>query len=333
MSALTFSLPAGGEADRTPEERGLARDEVRLLVAAPDRLQHRRFRDLPELLTPGDLVVVNTSTTLAAALDGALEDGLRLPVHVSTVCDDGDWVVELRRPDGPLLEDAGATVRLPDGLVLRLHDRTGRLRRATPSRVVDVPTWLARHGRPVAYRYLRRAAPLQAYQTVFATTPGSAVMASAGRPFTAGLVTRLVRRGVAVAPVVLHAGLSSPEAHEPPQAERFAVPAATAGLVNATRGHGRVVAVGTTVTRALESAADPDGTVRACAGWTGLVLGPERPARVVDGLVTGLHAPEASHLRLLEAVAGPDLVRAAYDAAVQERYLWHEFGDSSVFLP
>jgi S-adenosylmethionine:tRNA ribosyltransferase-isomerase len=94
-----------------------------------------------------------------------------------------------------------------------------------------------------------------------------------------------------------------------------------------------VIAVGTTVTRALESAAGPDGEVRAASGWTGLVLGPGRPARVVSGLITGLHEPEASHLLLLEAVAGPDLVRAAYDEAVAAGYLWHEFGDAMLFLP
>jgi S-adenosylmethionine:tRNA ribosyltransferase-isomerase len=159
-------------------------------------------------------------------------------------------------------------------------------------------------------------------------------MASAGRPFTAPLLVGLMARGVTVAPVVLHAGVSSPERAEPPLPERFAVPPDTARLARSARAAGRrVVAVGTTVTRALESAAGPDGVVRAASGWTGLVLGPERPARVVTGLVTGLHEPEASHLLLLEAVAGPDLVRAAYDEAVAERYLWHEFGDSMLFLP
>jgi S-adenosylmethionine:tRNA ribosyltransferase-isomerase len=137
-----------------------------------------------------------------------------------------------------------------------------------------------------------------------------------------------------VLPLVLHTGVSSPEVHEPPSPERFAVPEVTARLVTATRrAGGRVVAVGTTVTRALETATGDDGRTRAAEGWTDLVLGPDRPARAVTGLVTGLHAPEASHLLLLEAVAGVDLVRRAYDAAVAERYLWHEFGDSMLFLP
>ncbi len=154
------------------------------------------------------------------------------------------------------------------------------------------------------------------------------------RPFTPELVVELVTRSVALAPVLLHASVSSPDEHEPPLPERFCVPAATARLVNSTRAAGRrVVAVGTTVTRALESAGAPDGTVAAASGWTDLVLGPDRPARVVTGLVSGLHAPQASHLLLLQAVAGHDLVAAAYGAAVEQGYLWHEFGDSSVFLP
>jgi S-adenosylmethionine:tRNA ribosyltransferase-isomerase len=169
---------------------------------------------------------------------------------------------------------------------------------------------------------------------VYADQPGSAEMPSAGRPFTAELLVRLMARGVTVAPILLHCGVSSPELHEPPSPERFLVPADTARLVRSASTAGRrVVAVGTTVVRALESAVGDDGRVRASRGWTELVLSPQHPARVVTGLVTGLHAPQASHLLLLEAVAGVDLVRSAYDAAVRERYLWHEFGDSMLFLP
>ena len=162
--------------------------------------------------------------------------------------------------------------------------------------------------------------------------PGSAEMPSAGRPFTAPLLVRLMTRGIVVAPIVLHAAVSSPELHEPPLPERFVVSATTARLVDDTRAAGRrVVAVGTTAVRALESAGDDLGNVHAVAGWTGLVLGPDRPARVVDGLITGLHPPEASHLLLLEAVAGEERVGAAYAAAVDGGYLWHEFGDSMLF--
>jgi len=142
-----------------------------------------------------------------------------------------------------------------------------------------------------------------------------------------------VAGGVVIAPVSLDAGVSSLEAGEPPVAERYLVPPATARLVNLTkRSGGRVIAVGTTVTRALETVADDEGRVNAGAGWTDLVLDPGRPARVVDGLVTGWHAPGASHLLLLEAVAGAELVAAAYREALRMGYLWHEFGDSALLL-
>jgi S-adenosylmethionine:tRNA ribosyltransferase-isomerase len=337
---LTFTLPADAEATAPPEHAGLARDEVRLLRAGPGDLQHARFRDLPDLLTPGDLVVVNTSGTLPARLPAARADGRTTPLHVSTDLDDGTWVVEVRRPDnaGPDRGvEPGTVLDLPGDVRLTLLDGyrgTGRLWRARPEPATERTGYLLRHGTPIRYGYLHGTFPLADYQTVYATEPGSAEMPSAGRPFTERLITRLVARGIAVAPLLLHCGVSSPEAHEPPYPERFSVPEPTARLVRSARTAGRrVVAVGTTVTRALETAAGDDGEVRGAEGWTDLVLGPDHPVRVVTGLVTGLHAPEASHLRLLEAVAGPDLVQSAYRAALDAHYLWHEFGDSMLFLP
>jgi S-adenosylmethionine:tRNA ribosyltransferase-isomerase len=288
-------------------------------------------------------VVVNTSGTLPARLDARRADGVVVPLHWSTESDDGSWVVELRRPDntGPDLRvEPGTVLELPGGVALTLLDgypdpaRASRLWRARPTPSVDAATYLMRHGRPIAYGYLRGSFPLADYQNVYATDAGSAEMASAGRPFTDRLLVRMMARGIAVVPLVLHTGVSSPELHEPPSSERFAVPDRTVRLVNATRRAGsRVVAVGTTVTRALETVTGEDGVTRAGEGWTDLVLGPDRPARAVTGLITGLHAPEASHLRLLEAVAGPALVARAYQAAVDQHYLWHEFGDSMLFLP
>lgn len=115
--------------------------------------------------------------------------------------------------------------------------------------------------------------------------------------------------------------------------ERYDVPEHTARLVNWVKANrGRVIAVGTTAVRAIESAVRPDGSVSAAHGWTDLVLGPDHPVRVVDGLVTGMHAPEASHLLLLESVVGGSTVQRAYDAALDEHYLWHEFGDSCLLL-
>ena len=330
-------------ASAPPEARGLARDEVRLLVAAPAGIDHARFRDLPRFLAAGDLVVVNTSGTLAAAVDGRRRQGL-VTVHLSTALPDGTWAVELRpgrRADGPLRDvEPGDTVDLPGG---RLHvmapypDPEAAGSRLWQARVVvpgPVTAYLERHGRPIAYSYVPGDWPLAIYQTVFGREPGSAEMPSAGRPFTDAMVTELVTSGIVVAPITLHTGVSSLEPGDPPLPEPYRVPPGTARLVEQTRHHGgRVVAVGTTVTRALETVAGPDGQVKAAEGWTELVLGPHRPARVVDGLVTGWHEPGASHLSLLEAVAGADLVASAYDEARAAGYLWHELGDSALLLP
>jgi S-adenosylmethionine:tRNA ribosyltransferase-isomerase len=339
----TFTLPADGEAGAPPEDRGLLRDEVRLMAVRPDGLDHRRFRDLPELLEPGDLVVVNTSATLPARVEARGADDRIVPLHVSTELDDGSWVVEVRRPrnDGPDLGiEPGTVLLLPGDVWLHLQEPYprpapgSRLWRARTDPRVPAAVYLPVHGRPIGYGHLSREVRLPELQNVYADEPGSAEMASAGRPFSGRVFTRLAARGIPVVPLTLHTGVSSPELHEPPYPERFRVPEVTARLVTSTRDAGRrVVAVGTTVTRALETATDDGGVVRPTAGWTDLVLGPDRPARTVTGLVTGLHVPEASHLLLLEAVAGEDLVARAYAAAAEQGYLWHEFGDSMLFLP
>ena len=344
-SVLNEAAGAPRSATEPPEARGLARDEVRLLVAEPGRVRHHRFRDLPDLLAPGDVLVLNVSGTLPAAVAGRRANGDEVLVHFSGPVRDvpAAWVVELRRPDrsGPVLDgvreetvtlDGGARVRLRrpvthvgDGV--RLWDADVR----TPGSPIE---WLTGVGRPIRYGYVPDTWPLDAYQTVFAQQPGSAEMPSAARPFTHELLTRLVVLGVVIAPVVLHTGVSSLEAGEPPLPERFEVPPATADRISdARRRGGRIVGVGTTAVRAVESVADRQGRLTPGSGWTDLVLGTGRPARVVDGLVTGWHQDGASHLDLLRAVAGEALVEAAYAAAHREDYAWHEFGDSCLLLP
>lgn len=354
-ASTRFELPDDLTATEPPEQRGLARDGVRLLVAEavpgaaepPEvHLTHTRFRELGSHLRPGDLIVVNASQTIAAALDAVLDGDRPVVLHVATPLADGSWVLELRTaPEGarPILDARpGAEIDLAGGVRARLlapypaqaASPTGRGNRLWRAELTgDLLGHLRRHGRPISYGYLRGRWPLAEYQTVFGRYPGSAEMPSAGRPFSTGLVTELVSRGIGFAAITLHTGVSSQEAGEPPQPERFEVPDGTARLVNATRrGGGRVIAVGTTVTRALESAADPDGWLSPARGWTELVIGPDHPARAVTGLITGLHNPDASHLLLVESVAGPRLAQRAYDAAIQARYLWHEFGDSCLLL-
>ncbi|GAA3714435.1 S-adenosylmethionine:tRNA ribosyltransferase-isomerase [Microlunatus aurantiacus] len=350
MSVLTespstvFRPPPDAFAPAPAEARGSERDDVRLLVASPDGIVHARFRALADHLRPGDVVVVNNSATVAGELDAVGPCGAAV-LHLSTPLSDGTWVVEVRTaPDaarsvldaaaGDAFTAGGATLTLREPYPRPGSSPSGRGNRLWRVGVAgDLPSVLARTGRPIAYGYLDRRYPLVAYQSVFSTVPGSAEMPSAGRPFTRTLVTALVSRGIAVAPITLHTGLSSQEAGEAPQPEWFSVSEATARLVNAVRaGGGRVVAVGTTVTRALESAVAGD-RLEARTGWTERVVSPADPPRVVSGLVTGWHDPQTSHLLLVEAVAGAALTQAAYDAAVAESYLWHEFGDSALLLP
>ncbi len=331
---MNFTLPPRLEAHEPPEARGLGRDEVRLLVGRPGGpIGHHRFAELPDLLEPGDVLVVNTSPTLPAAIDVI---GHEFALHFSTELDDGTWIVEPRRP-GPGVEP-GDVFELKGGARVLLRSRySERLWIASVDGAESVQAYLRDHGRPIRYSYVDHDWPIDYYQTVFATATatggGSAEMPSAGRPFTEALVTRLASRGIVIAPITLHTGVASPEAGEKPYPERFSVPATTARLVNeAHRAGRRVIAVGTTVVRALESAAAPDGTVTARAGWTDLVVTPERGVSTVDGLLTGFHEPRATHLLMLEAIAGAALLEACYRVAISSGYLWHEFGDLNLLL-
>lgn len=345
--STTFVAPAFAPAPA--EARGVRRGSTRLLVAGRAGVTHASFADLADHLPAGDLVVVNDSATVAGQADARSTRHGAVVVHAAAPLDDGTWVVEVRTaPDaaravldaqpGDRLTLRGATLDLLEAYPRDGSSPTRQGNRLWRARATgDLGRTMARHGRPISYGYLDRGYPLDAYQTIFGTRPGSAEMPSAARPFTPELVTRLVSRGIGVVPVTLHTGVSSQEAGEAPQPERFEVTDATARVVNAARaGGGRVVAVGTTVTRALESAvvgADGGARVVARSGWTERVVTPLQPPLVVDGLVTGWHDPAASHLLLVEAVAGRRLAQAAYDAAVTGGYLWHEFGDAGLFLP
>ncbi len=335
-----FTLPAELEAHDPPEARGLPRDGVRMLVSrtASGEVSHHRFGDLPGLLLPGDLLVVNTTATLPAQVRARGRDGLA--VHFSGPRPDGAWLVELRQVKDKISRpneegSPGQRIVLPGGAILTLEGRaTARLWRARLS--VAVVPYLLQYGIPIRYSYVPREWPLAAYQTVFARQPGSAEMPSASRPFTPSVVTRLVAGGVLIAPLTLHCGVSSLEADEDPYPEPFDVPPATADLVNHVRtGGGRVIAAGTTVVRALETAAldRPGGRVAASSGWTSHVVTPQTGVRAVDGLLTGLHEPRSSHLRMLAAFAGPELLTRCYQVAIDAGYLWHEFGDVHLLLP
>ncbi|WP_205323687.1 S-adenosylmethionine:tRNA ribosyltransferase-isomerase [Glycomyces sp. YM15] len=325
-SPFEFALDAALEAVQPAEIRGTGRSDVRLLVSdkATGAIRHHRFEDLPVLVRPGDLLVVNNSATLPAAVPA--RRGLR--VHFSSTRPDGSWLVELRDRDRPFPgEVPGGIVDLPGKVPLRLERRFGKRLWVTRPPVESVPEYLARHGRPIRYSYVDRDWPIGAYQTAFATVPGSAEMPSAARPFTPEMVTRLVSAGVGIAPVTLHTGVASLESDEDPYPEWMEVGEYAARMVNAVKeSGGRVIAVGTTVVRALESTV-VGGKVVAASGHTERIISPEHPVQVVDGLLTGFHEPRSTHLSMLEAIVDTELLRESYSAAIEARYLWHEFGD------
>ncbi|MDQ1479911.1 MAG: S-adenosylmethionine:tRNA ribosyltransferase-isomerase [Actinomycetota bacterium] len=341
-SALAIPLDPSLEAHEPPEVWGRGRDNVRLLVSNGDtHVEHATFRDLPRMLRAGDALVVNTSATIPASIDATLPTGRALRIHFSTELPGGLWLVEAREPVGAttvasFADFSGADIDLEGGGHLHLFERfTGsqRLWLASPHLASSVLDHLAGFGEPIRYKHAPGNWPLSAYQQIFGVEPGSAEMPSASRPFTAEIVVDLVRRGVTIVPILLHTGVSSLEAHEMPYPERYRVADATAAHVNAVHAAGgRVIAAGTTVVRALETVTDARGIVHPGAGWTELVVTPERGVRAVDGLLTGWHEPQASHLLMLEAVAGRCPLQRAYAAALASGYHWHEFGDSHLLL-
>ncbi len=363
-----FSLPPELEASEPPEARGLRRDQVRLMVSnyTNDKVRHTNFYDLTKFLDKGDVLVINTSRTRNAALPAFRPDGTRLELHLSThIVEDSEtfpplssdtvhnlWTIELRSldPQGKSSHFEGAEqgeiLSLPGAATVRLHgpyisdcDPNVRL----PSQTLwlaslklplEVDDYLAQFGFPIRYNYVKDKWPLDYYQTVYATESGSAEMPSAGRPFTSELLMRLKTKGIQVAPLLLHTGVSNVETHEPPYKEFYKVSDDTARLVNAAHASGRrVIAVGTTVVRALETVTDGFGKVHAGEGWTCKVVGNQNKLRSVNALLTGYHEPQASHLAILQALAGLPHIQLAYNEALQHGYLWHEFGDLHLMLP
>lgn len=350
---LTFTLPPELEAPAPAEARGLTRDGVRLMVShyGDNRIEHTRFYELTRFLQAGDVLVINTSGTLNAALPATRANGTAMKLHLSTRLPGDLWTVEVRQIEGETTKpfcDAAAneTYSLPNGATITLHTPYNGSKRlwiaslnlgelgGTPGNSEELVAYLNRYGSPIRYYYVAESWPIDYYQTVYANEPGSAEMPSAGRAFTAELITQLVAKGVQIAPLILHTGVASLEEHEKPYEEYYRVSGETARLVNAARSASRrIIAVGTTVVRALETVTDENGYTYGGTGYTNLLITPERGVRAVNGLLTGLHEPCATHLMMLEAICGREHLHHTYAAALQERYLWHEFGDLHLILP
>src|SRR3989449_2131065 len=294
QAVIDFELPSELEAHEPPEARGLTRDAVRLLVSylSTDRIVHARFTDLPSFLRRDDLLVVNISATLPAALAARRGDGTEVMMHVSTRLPAGLVVVELRKVD----VSAGEVFALPGGgsaVALVPYPGSGRLGVGRLDLPEPMLSYLERWGRPIAYPYVRGGWPIEMYQNVYASVPGSAEMPSAGRPFTPQIIDQLTLDGVRLASVILHAGVASLERDEPPYEEYFEVPHETAVAVQrAKETGGRVVAVGTTVGRALESSFDPARRPVPPPGWADPIITPQRGRKAVDCLLTRFPEPK-----------------------------------------
>ena len=341
LAPIDFELPTENVATEPAELRGKSRADVRLMVVRKRQgtITNSLFPGLGHHLEPGDVLVVNTSATLPAAVPATEPRGML--VHFASPLRAGLWSVELRRATGdggsaPLREIGRPVIALPDGVTVDLlahHQDSIRLWAAAIDGTDDVVKYLDEYGAPIRY-VAGDPVPLAAYQTIFAGEPGSAEMPSAGRPFTDRMVTELIGMGITIVPIVLHSGVSSYEIGETPSDERYVVPEHTATVVNALRSAGgRVIAVGTTVVRALETVVDRRGFLHPGSGSTDVLITDRTVVKGVDGLLTGWHEPRSSHLSLLEAFLDRRTLGRVYDEAISAGYKWHEFGDSMLILP
>lgn len=339
----------------TPRDNPL---ETRLLVVdtRSRQLRDQRISQLPKLLSAGDLLIVNDAATLPASLPGVTSRGEPIELRLTGIPRsdrDTDWLVVVMGKGNwrDRTEDRGAPPQLAIGETITLgEDRsfqatvtsfTGhpRLVRARFDRS-GAALWQAlyRSGRPVQYSYVARPFAPWDVQTVYSARPWAAEMPSAGRPLTWGLLLDATRRGVKLASITHAAGLSSTGDvdldRRLPLDERYEIPRETLTAIEDTRRvRGRVIAVGTSVVRALESCLAERGKLVAGEGVASLRIGPGFLPRVIDGLLTGIHDPSESHFDLIEAFAPHDLLRAAHAHALEHGYLGHELGDSALILP
>lgn len=338
--ALYFERPEHLAATKPAPERGLSRDSIRLMVSSPNGHQHTEFRNLANYFCAGDVLVVNRSATLAASLPAYGSVG-EFTLNLSTNYGQGLWLTEPRwsaSQPGPLPLQKGETIQ-----VCTIH---GRLLTPYPNLErlwfiqfdSELRETIESLGQPIRYAYVDETYSLEHYQTVFSQVAGSAEMPSAAYPFTQNVVDGLLTKGVQIADITLHTGVSSLEVdvedieNHTLYPEPFVIPQETAEIVNAAKQDGqRIIALGTTVVRALESGWDGQ-EVKPVSGFTRLYIHPKVGVNVVDGLITGLHDPVTSHLAMLYTIAGQQLIQDAYSEAVKHSYLWHEFGDSHLIL-
>ncbi len=345
-NTIQFELPVSLECTQPTEFRNIERDEVRLLVTTDsDYTRHTTFRNVDQYLQKGDVLVVNTSATRASALPVVLPGNRLGMAHFSTRVNDSEWLIEIReieREKTVRWKEGKREMKfhLPDGADITLKRKFYKERKLLHLWVAEFTSpqeqesYLAEHAQPIKYDHLNEHYPLDFYQTVFSLHPGSSEMPSAGRGFTKDLVERLLEKGVVIAPMLLHTGVSSLEENESPYAEYMEVDQASATLINNAKKKGRkIIAVGTTGIRAIESAVNERGEVIPYTGVTNLFIDNDYKMKVINGLLTGFHEPRASHLQMLQSLAGFDHIERAYKSALDNNYFWHQFGDLHLILP
>lgn len=345
-SIIQFDLPQQLACPKPTEERNLARDQVRLLVTTNSgKIEHSVFRDFVLYLQKGDVLVVNTSATVPSALPVSFADGGKGKLHLSTGLNSREWLAEIREITGTKTRRwhggvEGMEFQLPSGTIVTLKKKYYKNEQWLHLWVVDLDTnqpvqkYLTENARPIQYDKLDRQYPLSYYQTFFSFHPGSAEMPSAGRGFTKKIIEALLKKGVVLAPLILHTGVSSLEENETPYPEYMEIDPVSATIINTAKNQGRrIIAVGTTCIRAIETAADPHGVVQPYRGNTELFIDEIYSMKVADGLLTGFHEPKASHLNMLQSIGGFEHINRAYQEAITAGYHWHQFGDLHLILP
>lgn len=340
---ISFYLPNQLNASMPPERRGVRRDRVKMLVLdrQSGRAEHTIFYNLEQYLKAGDVLILNNSRTIPAQLTGTYLEGEKeqeVTVRLAHRLSEDIWQAlllgktEWRKGDQitftPHLSAIVEEYRTDKPLVTIKFSICCK---ALFDQVYSI-------GQPIRYEYIETPWDLDYYQTVFASVPGSVEMPSAGRAFSWEMILDLKKKGIQIGFLQLHTGLSYYEddkwpRHPEENKEEFVIPTETAALIkNAKEQGGRVIAVGTTVVRALEAMYLVHRNIEGLHHWTNLYIDPSYSLNIVDGLITGMHEPEASHLDMLSAFISPDLLNKAYENAIEEHYLWHEFGDMNLIL-
>ncbi len=345
-----YHLPKNLECSIPTEIRGINRDEVRLMISniSTDNVQHDTFKNIVDYLNEDDVLVVNTSGTIKAAIPAKNKNNTFLQIHLSTQLKNKKWVAELReisenntqryfggQPNEIIELIHGGSIRLIQPYYSN-SNQEDHLQLWTIELIIEeeVSHYLEKFAQNIQYFNIKKNYPNSFYQTIFAKEFGSAEMPSAGRAFTQNVLDQLEKKGVEIIPILLHTGVASLEMNEKPYEEYFEISKKSATAINNARKKGKnIIAVGTTVIRAIETLTSSQKITSSGKGWTNIFITPERGVNGIDGLITGFHEPKASHLFMLEAITKRKHLEITYHEAVHHKYLWHEFGDLHLILP